>query len=297
MLRKLPLLLLAMLLWAAPGHAIIEEMGTGMLFGDNHSFNVTAPRGWVLDNQSAVSQGVFMTFYPVGQTWKDSPVVVYGKAVTKDEEFKTVEDQVKSVVHDFHSHGSLNYTATRQPSISLPGGKEVILYFFEGDQWGNYEAAAYFEEAATINYLVFNARTKKMFDTHLPAFKKMILSYKNTYVEKVQTVDEENFKKLAAFAKHCAETPEGAKYEKQLIEFLGQDMATYLRDCTSSLSDDKITDFDVILKIEPDGKISETYLNPVNGLSICFRGLIVGRQLPAHTLGDYYELLEIKIRE
>lgn len=296
-MRKLMFFLLAALLWAAPGHAVIEEMGTGMLFGDNHSFNVTAPRGWVLDNQSAASQGVYMTFYPVGQTWKDSPVVVYGKAVTKEKEIKTVEDQVKSVVDEFHSIGSPNYTASRQPSIFLPDGKEAILYFFEGDQWGNYEAAAYFEEAATINYLVFNARNKKMFDTHLPAFKKMILSYKNTYVENGQVVDEENFKKLAAFAKRCSETPEGRKYENQFMDAMGQDIANYLGNCTSYLSAEKITDFDIILKIEPDGKISETYLNPVNSMSICFRGLIVNRQMPAHTLGDYYELLEIKIRE
>lgn len=224
-------------------------------------------------------------------------MVAYGKSVAKDDEIKTAEDQVKRVINDFHSHGSPDYSGARQPSIFLPDGKEVIVYFFEGDKWGNFEAVGYFEEPSTINYLVFNARTKRMFDIHLPAFKKMLLSYKNTYSEKDRTQDEINFQKFVAMAKKCSDSPAGGNYEKQVIEFLGQDMAAFLRDCTSYIPKDEITNFDIIFKIEPDGKISETHIRPANALSVCFRGLIASRTLPGHNLGDFFLHLEIEIRE
>ena len=297
MLRKILFISLLILMMSTPCHASITEMGTGMLFGENHSFFITAPQGWVLDNKSGASQGVYMIFYPVGQTWRDSPVMAYGKSTTKNEKIKTIEDHVNKVINDFHNHGSPDYVGARQPSIFLPDGKEVVIYFFEGDQWGNYEAAAYFEEESTINYLVFNARTKRMFDIHLPGFKKLILTYRNAYIDKDNAPDEENFKKLVATARRCAESPAGGKYEKQVIEFLGQDVATYLRDCTSFLSQEKITAFDIVMKIEPDGTISETHIRPSNSLSVCFRGLITNRKLPEHDLGDYFLHLAIRIKE
>ena len=215
----------------------------------------------------------------------------------KNEQFKTVEDHVKAVVKNFQSQGNPDFVETRKPSIFLPDGKEAIIYFFEGTQLGNYQAAAYFEETDSINYLVFNARTKRMFDINFPAFKKIILTYKNNFVDKDKELDDESFDKLFAKTKQCAESPEGGKYEKQVTEFLGADVTTYIDGCIRHLSEKDIKDFDVICKVEPDGTISETYIRPSYALSVCFRGVIATRKLPEHNLGDYYLLLEIDLRE
>ncbi|MFX0202900.1 MAG: hypothetical protein ACFFCW_42900, partial [Candidatus Hodarchaeota archaeon] len=77
--------LLAFLFCHSLALASITEKGTGMLFGEDHAFSVTAISGWVLDNQSGVRQGLHMVFYPVGRTWADSPVIIYGRAVSKSE--------------------------------------------------------------------------------------------------------------------------------------------------------------------------------------------------------------------
>ena len=296
-MRKFAFFLLGMVLAAAPCYAVINEMGSGMVFGDKHAFTITAPERWVLDNQTGVPHGIHMLFYPAGRSWQDSMAFAYGDAELKTDKIKTVEDQVTKVINHFHATGNPDYAGTRQPSIFLPNGKEVILYFFEGDKWGNYEAAAYFEEAATINYLVFNARTKRMFDIHYPAFKKMVLSYQNTYVDKNQTLDDEKFEKLFAKAKRCVETPAGGKYEQQIVEFLGDDIANYINGCIAHIPPEQIKDFDVICKIEPDGAISEIHIRPSYALSVCFRGALAPRKLPAHNLGEYYFLLEIDLRE
>ena len=83
MLRKILIFSLLILMMSVPCHAEIQEIGTGMVFGDNHAFLVTAPERWVLDNQSGAPFGIYMLFYPAGRTWQDSMAFVYGQAVSK----------------------------------------------------------------------------------------------------------------------------------------------------------------------------------------------------------------------
>ena len=172
--------LLAIWLCQSVALASITEKGKGMLFGGDHAFFVTAASGWVLDNQSGVGQGLHMVFYPADKTWANSPVIIYGRAVPKYE-VPTIKSQVERTVEDFHKKGSPDYMGERQPSIKLSNGKPIELYHFSGDQWGNYEAAAYYDEKDTINYLIFNARTKESFIKYLNDFLEIALTYKNIY--------------------------------------------------------------------------------------------------------------------
>ena len=102
------MLLILLLATLFPGAALadITEGGTGMLFGADHAFKFTAPKGWVLDNQSGAQQGLHMVFYPANQTWSKSPVMAYGVSVPKDRKVRSIQDQVKNTIEDFHYNGS-----------------------------------------------------------------------------------------------------------------------------------------------------------------------------------------------
>jgi len=43
--------------------------------GQDHSFIISAPKGWVLDNQSGQSDGLQAVFYREGQTWSGASAV------------------------------------------------------------------------------------------------------------------------------------------------------------------------------------------------------------------------------
>lgn len=169
---------LATLLVAMPVSAIIQEAGTGIIYGADHAFSLTAPKGWMLDNKSAVEQGLHAVFYPKGKDWQDSPVVAYARGRTLTKEVKTVEDQVKVTVAGFHRDGSPDYKAEKVKTIKTESGKEAVIYHFTGDQWGNSEAVAYFVEAKTINFIVMNSREAADFKKALPAFEALAKSYK-----------------------------------------------------------------------------------------------------------------------
>lgn len=168
-------LTLALLLHIASA-SILEE-GVGIIHGKNHAFSFKAPKGWVLDNESGVGQGVHAVFYEKGGSWEKSKVVAYARAADRDGDIKTAADQVAKTIADFRKNGSAKYDGKKMKTVKTKSGKEGVIYHFSGDKWGNFEAVAYFEEEKTINFVVLNSRDEKLFTAALPAFEELVKSY------------------------------------------------------------------------------------------------------------------------
>ncbi len=173
-------LLTTLVLLTRPSAADVIPEGAGIIYGSDHVFALKAPKEWVLDNGSAVKQGLHAVFYPKDSTWKDSKVVAYARATPIDKKTKSAKDVVDRVLADFHANGSPNYKATKDKSIKLEGGKTGTIYKFSGDKWGNHEAVCYFKEEKTINFVVLSSRDKKAFDDAWKAFQQLCESY--TYI-------------------------------------------------------------------------------------------------------------------
>jgi hypothetical protein len=168
---------MAALLLAPWAPAAILDEGTGIIYGSDHAFSLRAPKGWVLDNESAVDQGIRAVFYPKGSSWADSKVVAYARARPKTDKITNADDVAKAVVEDFHAHGSPKYEGKKVQPLKTESGREAVIYHFSGDQWGNSEAVAYFVEDKTVNFLVFTSRDAKTFADSLPAFEALAKSY------------------------------------------------------------------------------------------------------------------------
>ena len=274
-------------------HGSITEGGRGMLFGDDHSFTVTAKKEWVLDNQSGRDQGLHMIFYPLGESWSNSPVIIYGRSVSVSE-VTNVKSQVVQTVNDFHSNGSPGYESKVQEALELTNGNKAALYHFSGDQWGNYEAAAYIKEADTINYLVFNSRTKANFERYIGDFYQIVKSYKNIYI----APKTYSSKKLAQLKSESTSilTRAGAKeYEANAIKAVGQTISNVLQACTSYLKDKQLPSFRYFVRIGNDGNINTSHIFPTNALSVCFKGLMMNEKYPAHAFESFLLNIDMKI--
>ena len=132
----------------------------------------------MLDNESAVSQGLDAVFYPKGGSWEKSVVVAYARAIPRTKEINSADDAAKQVIADFHAQGSPKYDGQRVRTIKVGEKGEAVIYHFSGDKWGNSEAVAYFVEAKTINFVVMNSRKRKAFEAALPAFEQLVASYR-----------------------------------------------------------------------------------------------------------------------
>ena len=216
--------------------------------------------------------------------------------IQKDNQIKTIDDKINKTIKDFHSQGSPNYKARRQPSMFLPDGKEMVIYYFEGDQWGNYEAAGYVDEEETINFIVYTARTKSAFDLHIGSFKKLVASYKNVYPKRKEKINDDDFVKMVEKSKQCVSSSPGKAYEEKVFNSLGKKMATFMRDCASYLSEGEMPNFELVFKIEQNGTISEAFVKPMSALSVCFRGLILGCEAPRHDFDINLQHIIMKIK-
>lgn len=291
---RLIILVITILLVYGSAMAEITEKGRGMLFGQDHAFYVTASSGWVLDNQSGVSQGLHMVFYPVGETWANSPVIIYGRSVSK-KEVRTIDEQVKKTVKDFQGNSSPNYRAKKQQPLVLSKGKKGEVYFFEGDQWGNYEAVVYMEEKETINFLVFNARTEIAFQKYLKDFKEIAYSYENGYSPS-RLLNKNEADQLKKQAEEQASTPDGKEYEGEAIGATGQRMANFMHECTTGLAQNELAPFNLFIRIDSNGNISEIFVYPRTSLSVCFNGLMNGIKYPLHKFGSFLLNIDMNIK-
>jgi hypothetical protein len=151
-----------------------SDGGGGIVYGSDHAFIISAPKGWVLDNSSGVSQGLYAVFYPKGGSWEQSPAVMY--ANTASRKSKDNETVVKLIEYDSNQFKS-NHPEVKigdLPSLRTKNEKSAIVKTFAYTQ---YEAVAYIEEETIIAMIVLTTRTEEQFNNALPAFRELVSSY------------------------------------------------------------------------------------------------------------------------
>jgi len=158
----------------AQTYADSSDGGGGIVYGSNHAFIISAPKGWVLDNSSGVSQGLYAVFYPKGGSWEQSPAVMF--ANTASRKSKDNETVTKLIEYDSNQFKSNHPEVKIGDLLSLRTKKEksAIVKTFAYTQ---YEAVAYIEEETIIAMIVLTTRTEEQFNNALPAFRELVSSY------------------------------------------------------------------------------------------------------------------------
>jgi len=161
--------------------AEITENGKGLAFGKNHSYLIQAPKGWMLDTESATGQGLFAVFYPKGSSWADGDSVMYTNAAALDG--RTAEEAMDKDADGLRKN-SPDIKVTDGGTVATADGKTATIKYFTGDKYGNYEAAAYVPEKLVMVNIVLTARSKKAYEESLQPFKDLVASYQ-FYSQKV----------------------------------------------------------------------------------------------------------------
>lgn len=188
--RALVILLGLILSAAQISYASKTESGSGIVYGEQHAFMVTAPPGWILDNESAADQGIHAAFYPKGSSWDQAPAVMYANSVRKHKGVATVQDFINSDIARFKK-GNPKIVISEGRTLKTEDGKTAQVRLFQGDQWGNWEAVAYIDEPAVVAILVLSARSQEAFKKSFPAFEKLVASYR-FYTEDVKMPKPKN---------------------------------------------------------------------------------------------------------
>ncbi|HIB65955.1 MAG TPA: hypothetical protein EYO33_12800 [Phycisphaerales bacterium] len=69
---------------ASPAMALLEEGGSGLALCAGAGIEMTAPSGWVFDNETGRGVGMDTVIYPVGESWySGEPPIIYAEVTAK----------------------------------------------------------------------------------------------------------------------------------------------------------------------------------------------------------------------
>lgn len=152
------------------------EQDTGIIYGKDHSFMISSPPGWVLDNESAKKQGLLAVFYPLGSTWSSAPAVMYINAASKSGD-ATIDALIAG---DFarEKEQSPGLKMRRGEPLPAADGTLARVVHFSGDKWGNFESVAYIEAATLYVMIILTSRNEAAYNDSKSAFATLVKSYR-----------------------------------------------------------------------------------------------------------------------
>jgi hypothetical protein len=155
----------------------------GLVYGEDHSYFVEAPKGWVVDSGDATKMHFrpawikSMRFYPPNTHWPESGVIIYAEFFKKHPGLQTTDEAIGQVVLLFQKDGYAIHPK-KKPSIKTEFNELVgEIYHFGPNRLGQYYACAYCPYKGYIDYIVLIARGKDLFERSLAAFEQVVRSY------------------------------------------------------------------------------------------------------------------------
>jgi len=154
-----------------------ENLKTGIIYGYNHAFSLTAPDGWVLDNKAGISQGLYAVFYRSGESWAKAETVMYANTASfEDNAHKTLNQLINYDLENFKK----NYL-----DIKIENAKDIIIKdnviakvkYLSGKSYGNFEAMAYIDAGKAGVMIILSSRTKNDFEKSINSFESLVKSY------------------------------------------------------------------------------------------------------------------------
>lgn len=143
----------------------------GIVYGPKAAFNISAPGGWVLDNESGKSQGLPCVLYRKGQSWADGKTVMYAKIASTD--FETVDAFLSFAINEMKDkHG------TPKIKIALGKTKDGHDYFINEypatKTYSQWERVAYVQLPHAVAYIVLTSRDKAHYEKDCGALEQML---------------------------------------------------------------------------------------------------------------------------
>jgi hypothetical protein len=173
-MMKSALLVCLALLFVCAGVPAQEKYRGGIVYGPKAAFNISAPEGWVLDNESGEGQGLPCVLYPKGSSWSDAKTVMYAKIAST--QFEDVNAFVAMAIKEMKAkHGT--------PKEKIASGKTTDghAYFInEYPATKNYsqrERVAYVQLPKAVAYIVLSSQDEASYHKDAPALQEVLKTF------------------------------------------------------------------------------------------------------------------------
>lgn len=157
-------LLLVLLLLFSPAQGLQEEGASGLVLGPSMSFQVTAPPGWILDDETCVQTRYGSVIYPVGaDAWGDK-----GPSITNSVYDRAYDYEAKLIAAELANPRKLAVLTTSDGQTAR---------VFE-DSEGKFGRIAYIETPESVCRISLTAPDAVSLAKSIPVFEAVVGSYR-----------------------------------------------------------------------------------------------------------------------
>jgi hypothetical protein len=146
----------------------------GIVYGPKAAFNIAAPEGWVLDNQSGAQQGLPCVLYPKGSSWQDAKTIMYAKIAST--QFEDVNAFVAMAIKEMQkTHG--------KPKEKIVSGKThdghdyFINEYPATKTYSQWERVAYVQLPRAVAYIVLSSRDEANYRKDSGALQEVMKTF------------------------------------------------------------------------------------------------------------------------
>jgi hypothetical protein len=151
-----------------------ENYRGGIVYGPKAAFNISAPEGWVLDNESGADQGMPCVLYPKGSSWSDAKTVMYAKIAST--QFEDVNAFVAMAIKGMEKkHG--------KPKEKVASGKTgdghdyFINEYPTTKNYSQWERVGYVQLPHAVAYIVVSSRDEASYRKDSGALQDVLKTF------------------------------------------------------------------------------------------------------------------------
>ncbi|MGI8605234.1 MAG: hypothetical protein ACR2OZ_19860 [Verrucomicrobiales bacterium] len=184
-------LLIALLLLAAGIKATAQPSAGGIVYGPKGAFNLSAPKGWVLDPSAGAKQGMPCVLYPKDATWDTADPLMYAKIASTI--YEDYEKFAAEAVADMKEKRP-GFKLKRITSGRTKGGQPYFINEYPATKaYARHERVAYVQLPKAVAYIVYTADQESAFRKHqavLHETVKSLLAMEADYLGKPKAAEE-----------------------------------------------------------------------------------------------------------
>ena len=168
---KAPIVICLGLLVLPAGVPGQEKDPAGIVHGPKAGFNISAPEGWVVDNEAGVNQGLPCVLYPKSSSWRDAKTVMYANIASP--KFEGVNAFVATAIKEMkEKHG------TPKEKIASGKTKDGHDYFINEypatKTYSHWERVGYVQLPHAVAYIVLSSRDEASYRKDSPALQEVL---------------------------------------------------------------------------------------------------------------------------
>ena len=148
-----------------------ETLPGGTVYGPKTAFNISAPEGWVADNEAGKEQGMPCVLYPKGSSWSDAKTVMYANIAGT--EFEGVNVFVAMAIKEMEKiHG--------RPKEKIASGKTkdghdyFINEYPATKTYSQWERVGYVQLPRGVAFIVLTSRDKANYQKDSDKLEKVL---------------------------------------------------------------------------------------------------------------------------